>query len=46
MLANSKLAVAYKNFNDICDNTDGPEGYYAKSERERQISYDLIMCYR
>ena len=28
----------------ICDNIDGPRGYYAKwnkSDRERQISYDF-----
>ena len=30
--------------NTICSNMDGPRDCHTKSDGERQISYDIIIC--
>ena len=30
----------------ICSNIDGPRDYHTKSERERQISYDITYTWK
>ena len=32
--------------NAICSNTDGPRDYHTKSDRERQISYDITYMWK